>query len=110
MPHYMLQARYSTEAIKAMTDEPQDREAAATALIERFGGRLLSFHFCFGADDVVALAELPDDATMAAVSMTIGASGGFSSARTTKLFSAGEAKRAMEAARSVASKYESPTG
>ena len=32
MPFYMFQARYTAAAIKAMVDNPQDREAAARPL------------------------------------------------------------------------------
>jgi len=78
MPFYMFQARYTAAAIKAMVDNPQDREAAARPLIEAVGGKLHHLFFCFGADDVVALIEAPNDEAMAAGTMAVGASGAFS--------------------------------
>ena len=48
MPFYMFQARYTADAIKAMVDNPQDREAAARPLIEAIGGKLHNLFFCFG--------------------------------------------------------------
>jgi uncharacterized protein with GYD domain len=66
MPFYMLQARYTAAALKAMVDNPQDREAAARPLVEAVGGKLHHLFFCFGAEDVVALIEAPDDKAMAA--------------------------------------------
>mgnify|MGYP001815552275 CR=1 FL=1 len=37
MAYYLFQGRYSTDAIKAMVDKPQDREAAARTLVEAAG-------------------------------------------------------------------------
>jgi len=36
----MFQGRYSAAALKAMADNPQDREAAARPLIEAMGGKI----------------------------------------------------------------------
>ena len=110
MPYYMFQARYSTAAIKAMVDNPQDREAAARPLIEAVGGKLHNLFFCFGAEDVVALIEAPDDKAMAAASLAVGASGAFSAGATTKLMTAAEAREAMAAAKKAVGSYKSPTG
>jgi uncharacterized protein with GYD domain len=46
MAYYLFQGRYSTDAIKAMVDNPQDRETAARALVEAAGGKMHSFFFC----------------------------------------------------------------
>ena len=110
MPHYMFQARYSTDAIKAMVDNPQDREAAARPLIEALGGKLHKLYFCFGVEDVVALIEAPDDETMAACALVVGASGAFSGGATTKLMTSAEAMAAMKKAKSAQGKYKPATG
>ena len=67
MPFYLFQAKYTSAAIKAMCDNPQDREKAARPLIEASGGKLHHLFFCMGEHDVVALIEAPDDETMAQV-------------------------------------------
>lgn len=108
MPFYMLQGRYSPASIKAMVAKPQDREASAKKLAASLGAKLHSFFFAFGQDDFVAIIEAPDDATMAALSLTIGASGGFSGGATTKLMTAKEAMGAMAAAQKAASSYKPP--
>jgi uncharacterized protein with GYD domain len=110
MPFYMFQARYTAAAIKAMVDSPQDREAAARPLVEAIGGKLHHLFFCFGADDVVALIEAPDDKAMAAGALAIGASGAFSSGATTKLMTAAEAMAAMAAAKKASASYKPATG
>jgi len=110
MPFYMFQARYTAAAIKAMVDNPQDREAAARPLIEAVGGKLHHLFFCFGADDVVALIEAPDDEAMAAGALAVGASGAFSGGTTTKLMTSREAMGAMAAAGKAAASYKPATG
>lgn len=110
MPYYMFQGRYSTDAIKAMVNAPQDRESAGRALVESVGGKLHSLFFAFGADDVVAIIEGPDDKTAAACSLALGASGAFSGGAITKLMTTADAMQAMTIAKKAAASYKSPTG
>lgn len=108
MPYYLFQGRYTAAAIKAMVDNPQDREAAAKKLIAAVGGKLHYFFFSFGQDDFVALIEAPDDNAMAAGALAIGASGAFSGGATTKLMTAKEAMEAMALAQKAGAKYKAP--
>jgi len=110
MPFYMFQARYTAAALKAMVENPQDREAAARPMIEAVGGKLHHLFFCFGADDVVALIEAPDDTAMAAGALAVGASGAFSGGSTTKLMTAQEAMKAMAGAQTASKSYKPATG
>ena len=110
MPFYLFQARYTPAAIKAMVDNPQDREAAARPLIEAVGGKLHHLFFCFGVEDIVALIEAPDDKAMAAGALAVGASGALSSGATTKLMTSTEAMAAMAAAKKAAASYKPATG
>lgn len=106
MPFYMFTARYNADSIRSMINSPSDREAAARQIAESLGGKLHDFYFAFGRDDVVAIAEAPDDESAAALSMTIGASGGFSGGATTKLMTSDQAMKAMKKAGSA--KYAPP--
>lgn len=106
MPHYMFQGRYSTDAIKAMVASPQDREAAGRAMIESLGGKLIAFYFCMGSEDVVAIVDAPDDETMAAGSLILGASGAMTGGATTKLLTSAEAQEAMARAGAAAGQYK----
>lgn len=56
-------------------------------MIANQGGTLESFHFAFGEADVIVIAELPDEATAAAISMAVGAAG-VATAKTTVLLDA----------------------
>lgn len=51
------------------------RKAAIKQLVEASGGKLHAFYFAFGKDDVVGIAEFPDHATAAAVSLAVNAAG-----------------------------------
>jgi uncharacterized protein with GYD domain len=108
MPFYLFKARYSAPAIKAMIAKPQDREAAAKAVIEAIGGTLHHFFFAMGDDDIVCLIEAPSDEAMAAGAMIVGASGSLSGVSTTKLLTAAQAHSAMETAHKASSSYAPP--
>ena len=110
MPFYMFQGRYTAAALKAMVENPQDREAGARPLVEAVGGKLHHFFFSFGSEDVIAIIEAPDDKAMAAGSLAIGASGAFSGGASTKLMTANEATAAMIAAQTASASYKPATG
>ena len=110
MPFYMFQGRYSNSALKAMVENPQDREAAGRELIEAVGGKLHQFYFSFGSDDVIAIVEAPDDTAMAACSLALGASGALSGGATTKLMTSAEAVAAMTGAKAASKSYKPATG
>ena len=65
MPHYMYQASYSPEAIKTLVNNPQDRTGAAKAAIEANGGTMVGALMDFGSDDLLVIADTPDDDAMA---------------------------------------------
>jgi uncharacterized protein with GYD domain len=44
-------------------------------MTERMGATLEAFYFAFGGDDVFVIADLPDHASAAAVSLAVGATG-----------------------------------
>ena len=110
MPFYLFQARYSTEALKALVDNPHDRTPAAAKLVEAVGGKLHHMFFAFGQDDVVALIEAPDDESMAAGALAVGASGAMSGGSTTKLMTAEDAVAAMKKAKEASGSYVPATG
>lgn len=79
MPKYMVSASYTQEGVKGLLKEGgSSREKTIRALIEGMGGTLEGWYFAFGKNDVYVIAEVPDDTTMAAVSLAVGASGAVS--------------------------------
>ena len=106
MPFYLAQASYSPQATAAMIKNPQDRAAAVRPVIERMGGKLHGLWFAFGEYDAVVIAEMPDNASAAAVAMAVGSSGGISAYRTTPLLTTAEAMEAMK--RAGGAGYQAP--
>lgn len=106
MSYYLIQASYTSQAIAAMVKNPQDRTAAVRPMIEKAGGKLHGLWFTFGDTDIVAIAEMPNNVSAAAISMAIGATGAMSSYRSTPLMTSDEAVEAMQKAATVG--YQSP--
>ena len=76
MPRYLFQGSYTSDGIKGILKEGgSGRKAAIQKLVEGIGGTLESVYFGFGDDDVYAIAEVPDQTSAAAVSLTVGAAG-----------------------------------
>jgi uncharacterized protein with GYD domain len=106
MPLYLGRFSYTTDAMKALLNEPQDRSAAAREVAESLGGKLLGFWFAFGEFDGVFLMEAPDNASAAALAMAVGAGGALSEVETTVLLEMDEAQDAMRKA--AAATYRPP--
>ncbi|HXG23623.1 MAG TPA: GYD domain-containing protein [Chthonomonadales bacterium] len=76
MPTYLWHVSYTTDGVKGLMKEGgSKRRATVQQLLEGLGGRLEAFYYAFGESDLYVIAELPDAATAAAVSMTVNATG-----------------------------------
>jgi uncharacterized protein with GYD domain len=106
MPLYLGRFSYTTDAIKTMVSNPQDRGAAAREVAESLGGKLLGFWFAFGKHDGVFLLEAPDNASAAALAMAVGGAGAVADIDTTVLLDMDEAQEAMRKA--AAATYRPP--
>jgi uncharacterized protein with GYD domain len=109
MPLFMVQMKYSADAVKAMVANPQDRKKAAAAAAEAVGGKLHGVYFTFGAKDVMAIYEVPDATSAISLSMMLGASGAAADVETTPLLTTAEAMAAMKHAAKAAPSYKPPT-
>jgi uncharacterized protein with GYD domain len=75
MGKYLVRANYVGDGIKGLLAEGgSKRRDAATAAIESGGGTLDCMYFAFGDTDVYGICDFPDDASAAAVSLTINSS------------------------------------
>lgn len=106
MPLYLGRFSYTTDALKALLDQPEDRSVAAREVAESLGGKLLGFWYAFGEFDAVFLMEAPDNASAAALAMAVGAGGALSELETTVLLDMDEAQDAMRKA--AAATYRPP--
>src|SRR5262245_40891301 len=95
MPFYLQQFKYSAASMKALIAKPKNRRDVAKKIIEAHGGKLHEYFLAFGEYDVVLIAEYPDNAAATAVSLTVGASGGFGGGLTMPLITMDEAVKAM---------------
>ncbi len=108
MPHFMIQMKYSADAVKAMVANPHDRKKAAAAAIEAAGGKMVSLYFTFGASDVLVIYDAPDAISAIGLSMVLGASGAASGVETTPLLTSAEAMEAMKIAAKTMPGYKTP--
>jgi len=98
MPHYLHQVAYSKEGWSAIISEPQNRIEAVRTTIEKLGGKLVNGWFAFGEYDVVAITEMPDNVSAAALAIAFAGGGACKTVQSTLLMSQDEAVRAMKLA------------
>jgi len=101
MALYMAQFAYTAEALATMAKNPQDRSVPSGELIQKLGGRLVGFYFCFGEYDGIAFYEAPDDTAATAITMAAVSAGHLKASHTTKLFTVEETMEAMRKAGSL---------
>jgi uncharacterized protein with GYD domain len=106
MPMYLTRFSYTPEAWARMIQNPEDRRAAATQYIESVGGKLHGFWYAFGEYDGYNLWEAPDNVSMSAVALAIGAGGSLSKVETTVLMTVEDTLDAMRKASAV--RYRPP--
>jgi uncharacterized protein with GYD domain len=106
VPLYLTRFSYTPETWAKLIKNPEDRRAAATEYIEAVGGKLHGFWYAFGDHDGYNLWEAPDNVSMAATALALGAGGALSSVQTTVLLTVEETLAALKKASSI--KYRSP--
>jgi uncharacterized protein with GYD domain len=112
MRHYIGYFKYSDAAVKAMTENPQDREAATRKLAEGFGGKLDAIYWTTsGQYDGFGIFEFPDDVTAAAVQGLVRSSGNFQKNETLPVMNAEEFKAVMQKVKDIkaTTAYTAPT-
>ena len=76
MGKYLVQANYVGDGVKGLLSEGGSRRRdAARASVESVGGTLVDMYYAFGDTDVYGIGEFPDDASAAAWSLMVNASG-----------------------------------
>ena len=101
MPHYLLQGTFSAQAISGLVKNPEDRSVAIRSIVEGLGGRLECMYYTFGESDVFVIVELPDNVTMAAMSMGSHTGGLMTNIKTTVLIPISEGVEAARIAGSI---------
>ncbi|MGE0425421.1 MAG: GYD domain-containing protein [Reyranellaceae bacterium] len=101
MPKYLGRLSLTTEGVRAVQKEgASGRKAAVTRFAESLGGKLDSFYFAFGQDDIVGVMDFPDNAAAAASSVAAN-SLGHANLSLTPLLTVEEMDKAIEKSRSL---------
>ena len=104
MPKYLIQANYAVEGVKGLIKEGgTGRRAAIENLAKSVGGSVEALYYALGDTDIFVLMDLPDNASAAAIALTVGASG-VATVKTTVLLTAAE----IDAAASKTPTYRPP--
>jgi uncharacterized protein with GYD domain len=107
MPMYITKFSYTPETWARMIANPEDRRQAARTYIESVGGKLHGFWYAFGDHDGYTLWEAPDNVSMAAVALAIGAGGAMAVHQTTALLTIEETIEALTRAQGIS--YRKPS-
>jgi uncharacterized protein with GYD domain len=96
MPKYLVQASYTADGLKGVLEKGgSSRREAVKPMVEALGGSLEAFYFAFGDSDAYVVLDMPDNVSVAAVAMTVNASGAVS-AKTTVLLTPEEVDQATQ--------------
>ena len=106
MARYLTQFSYTSEAMSHLINNPQDRGVVLRDLIQRLGGKVETYDYCFGDYHLVTIVEFPDNESVEAIVMAIYASGAIKDFKITVLIPMEEAVRAMT--RANAAGYNPP--
>jgi uncharacterized protein with GYD domain len=108
MPIYITQGRYTSDAVKGMVANPENREKAVADLVEKAGAKLLAHYFTFGEYDFLSITEAPSEEVMASTLIAGAASGGVSHLRTAVAMTAKDAVKAFKSAGALSKSFKPP--
>lgn len=96
MSSYLVIASYTSEGVKGVLKSGGTARAdAVKKAVKALGGKMQSFHFAFGSEDVYAIADLPDNIAAAALGLAV-SSTGLVSVKTVVLLSPAEIDEAAK--------------
>ena len=76
MPKYLFRVSYTADGMRGLLmDGSTKRREVVEEAAKSVGGAIESFYYAFGKDDAIVIAEAPDDASAAAISLVVGAAG-----------------------------------
>lgn len=76
MKKYLVKGTFNADGTKGLIQEGGSaRKTTIEKMLAEMGGKVESFYFAFGKDDVILIVDLPDDILAAAVGLRVNASG-----------------------------------
>lgn len=110
MATYIVQGRYSGDAVKAMAGNPDDRREAVAAMLNKSGFTLKDYYVTLGEYDFLIVSEGPAEGADILVPLIVAAaSGSVGDLRTTVAFSTADLKDACGKAGSILGSFR-PAG
>jgi uncharacterized protein with GYD domain len=78
LPKYLIYGHYTVEGIRGLIKEGgSSRHQHFNENIMNLDGKVESFYYAFGREDIYAIVELKDNVSSAALTMALTAGGGF---------------------------------
>ena len=106
MPKFLITGHYTAEGLRGLQkDKASGREKAVAGACAALGGKIESFHYALGPDDLFRIVDLPGHVQVASLCIAVGASGMFAT-RSVPLLTIAE----MDQALGKDSKYRPPGG
>lgn len=107
MLDYLLEISYTSKGFASLINNPQNRMDALRPVFKSLGGHLQNMWFSFGEHDLIIICQLPDNISIAAISMAISAGDAVKNVKTTPLMTMEEGIEAMKKA--TMTMYEPPS-
>jgi uncharacterized protein with GYD domain len=109
MAKYAIFFTLKGETIAHAMDHPSDRSAVMAKFASAAGGKVDSYYWMLGgAYDGVVIADMPDSAAVAALSLVVSASGAVAHIATHELFDAKQVSDVLARAKGLKGQYSPP--
>jgi uncharacterized protein with GYD domain len=107
MPIYISRGRYTSDAVKGMLANPENREEVIAKFFQSVGGRLISWYLTFGEYDWLVIGEFPDEKAAASAILAAAAGGSLAHIETTVAMTAKDAVSTFGNAGKMAKEFRS---
>ena len=107
MPIYISRGRFTSDAVKGMLANPEDREEAVSKLFKSVGGRLIAWYLTFGHHDWLVIGEFPDEKAAASAILAAAGGGSLSDMETTIAMTSKDALATFKSAGKAAKEFRS---
>ncbi len=101
MPRYMIQVTTTPQNLAALLKNPEDRTEPIRRTIEVVGGSLEQYYNSFSEGTTFVIADIPDEASLSALTAALFAGGGLLSCKATPIMTASESVEVFKRAASV---------
>lgn len=105
MTVYIVQGRFTEQAIKGMIAKPEDRAAEVTKLAASVGARMVDYYVTFGESDFLVVLEGDDNIAAMSAMFAAASGGGVTNLRTTVGVRSSDAVAAMKGAGAAAKAF-----